>query len=67
MKISIFEGNEKIPFWSRVTKSCAKNNCHDREKLCFTLGDVRVENQNLCYSAEILFRGKIRLLITEMS
>ena len=33
----------------------------------FTLGDVRVENQNLSYSAEILFRGKIRLLITEMS
>ena len=34
---------------------------------CFTLGDVRVENQNLSYSAEILFRGKIRLLIAEMS
>ena len=33
----------------------------------FTLGDVRVENQNLSYFAETLFRGKIRLLITEMS
>ena len=32
-----------------------------------TLGDVRVENQNPSYSAEILFRGKIRLLIMEMS
>ena len=30
---------------------------------CFTLGDVQMENQNLSYSAETLFRGKIRLLI----
>ena len=37
MKISIIEGNEKIPFWNRVTKprteSCADNKCNDREKL----------------------------------
>ena len=34
MKISIIQGNEKIPFWSKITKpteSCPKRNCDDNQ------------------------------------
>ena len=41
MMMSIIEGDEKIPFWTRVTKprteSCAENKCDDREKLSSVL------------------------------
>ena len=56
MKISIIQGNEKIPFWRRVTKpsteSCAERNCDDREKLSLQEGS----SCKLLYAFQSFFR-----------
>ena len=45
MEISVIKGNEKIPFWSQVTKtgteSYAEKNCDDRQRYRLQLGQFR--------------------------